>query len=373
MIAQTLTLRQHSHSRLQAYTQCALSYRLQFIDKLPAESSDALEIGAAAHQFFEKWVKYRGIIDDRIVQEIAAECFQKEPRSQSNFKDYLDICQTFVRAYHADPDYPVNRCEAQAAFSADWKPCGWFDSNVMFRAKIDRIDEPKPNGSEIKKIRLVDYKTGFAGSLDSFQLDVYAWVASLLYPSLEHVEVEFYYVKSGFKQVKLLEVKDLDIVKVQLEALIAKIDSDTKFKARPGARCLTCPVALHCSERPSDLKAIKSLEDAQTLGTEIALLEAQAKAKKRVLNAYCQEQGPVEANGLKWAHYPAESYVVEMAPLLSLCVQYGVYPGEILNPDTTALRKLFKENPVFAEAVSPYVSVDVSSRFYAKKSKETEE
>lgn len=357
----------HSYSRMQVFSSCPLSFKLQYIDKAPTDSSDALEIGAAAHEFFDVWVKNVSARNDDVfkVEEVAARCFQREARDQSNFKDYLEICKTFAAAYKPDPAYPVVIAERQISFNHAWKPCEWMDPDVMFRAKIDRIEQPDEEFP--KKIRITDYKTGFAGALDSFQLDVYALVASLIYPGLEQVEIQFYYVKSGFKQVKLLEVKDLDITKIQIESLIARMEGETKWKAKPGSRCLTCPVAAACTEKPSDMVKIGTQDVAKTLGAEIAFLEAQAKAKKKGLKAWCEQNGPVDSGGLVWNNWPVESMKVEMAPLLSTCVSYQVDPAEILNPDSRAMKKAFKENPGFGEAISPYVSMETTTRFSAKK------
>lgn len=365
----------HSHSRLMSYTSCPKSYELTYIQKVGTDDSDALEIGAAAHEFFDRFLKGCQFCDatepkafDVYVLSLAATCFQKDARKQSNFKEYLEICQAFAKTFRPNPAYPVSRPELQLAVDRNWQKCDWFSKEVMFRAKIDRIDEPIGADHVIKKIRIVDYKTGYSGGeMDSFQLDIYALFASLIYPQLEQVEVEFYFVKSGFRQVKLLEVKDLGVTKVQLEALMYRVENDSKFKAKPGARCLNCGVAAFCDQKPSNLVAITKIEEAQVLGEEIAFLDAQAKAKKKSLKAFCEKQGAVEAGGLKYNNWPANSYVVEIAPLLSLCVEYGVDPALILNPDSTALKKTFKQNPAFAEAIAPYTAIETSMRFMGKK------
>jgi CRISPR/Cas system-associated exonuclease Cas4 (RecB family) len=364
----------HSHSRLTTFSSCPLAYRLQFIDKVPTEDSDAMEIGSAAHEFFDQWVKFTQkspVMGPSTIDELAAKCFQKEARNQDNFKDYLGICQIFAEEYKPDPAYPVVIAERQVAFDRHWKECNWFDKAVMFRAKIDRIELPA--GDAPKKIRITDYKTGYSGAINTFQLDIYALVASLLYPGLEQVEIQFYYVKSGFKQVKTLEVKDLDVTKMQLEALMARVEGESKFKAKPGAKCLNCPVAASCTAKPSNLVALTSMEQAQTLGEEVAFLEAQAKAKKKALNAYCRTNGAVEAGGLVYNHYPVESLVVQIAPFLSACVSYNQDPQDLLNPDSTAIKKACKKVPGFSDAIAPYVGVDVSTRFLAKKKEEDEE
>lgn len=373
----------HSHSRLQVFSGCPLAYKLQYLDKIPTESSDAMEIGAAAHEFFDKWSVFTGPRigwklpltpqEEELVLRMAGECFQKEARNQENFKEYLEICQTFAKEYQPDPAYPFILAELSLAFKAGWKRCDWNDPDVMFRAKIDRIEAPGNDHLSIKKIRVTDYKTGFSGAPNSFQLDIYALVCSLIYPALEEVEIQFYYVKSGFKQTKVLEVKDLGITKIQLEALMARIESEKVWKPKPGAKCLNCSVAAHCTAKPSNLVAITSPDVASALATEIAFLEAQAKAKKKALNAYCRKSGPVEAGGLVWNHWPTESMVVDMGPFLSALVSYGIDPKDVLNPNSTAIKKSMKQVPGFQEAITPYIGIEVGTRFASKKSGSDEE
>lgn len=372
-----MTRMAHSHSRLQVFSQCPLSYKLQYLDKVPTESSDAMEIGAAAHEFFDQFVKgdkFRDNTESRTfenyVLNLASKCFQKEARNQDNFKDYLEICQIFAKDYLPDPSYPIVQAERQVAFKAHWMPCAWDDPEVMFRAKIDRIEIPA--GEPVRKIRITDYKTGFSGQMNSFQLDVYAFIASLLFGHLDQVEIQFYYVKSGFKQVKLLDVKDLDITRIQLEALMERIEGESKWKAKPGSRCLNCNVAAHCTFKPSNLKAISNVGEASDFGTEIAMLEAKVKAKKKALSAYCREHGEVPAGGLLYNHYPQEAMVLQMGPFLSACVSFKVDPGDCLNPDKRAIQKAMKTTPGFTEAITPYVGMDVSTRFYGKKAGEDE-
>lgn len=371
-----MSLNAYSYSRLDAYSKCPLSFKLQYLDKASQDSSDPLEMGSAAHDFFETWVKHR--IDhpeqspsDDLIVAMAAKCFQKESRSQENFKDYIETCKKFVSTFQIDPEYPDVKTEVPIAFDSNWKLCDWFSPEVRFRAKIDYLAAPvqKP----IKKIKIRDWKSGFAGSMDTYQLDCYSLAAAALYPNLEQVHVEFYFVGSGYTTAKLLEVKDSGITKVQIEALCERIDSDKKFKARPGARCINCAVASHCTEKPSDLIAISSPEIAVKLAEEISFLDAQRKSKTKALSAYCKEKGPVQTNGLVYAHWPKESMKIEIAPLLSTCVTYQVDPGEILNPDSRAVKKAMKQNPGFGEAISPYVTMETSTAFSAKKAEADDE
>ena len=366
----------HSHSRLVTFSECPLSYKLQYLDKMPSESNDALEIGSAAHEFFEKWVNLiftstkETVISEDAWIGMAGRTFQKESRNQDNFKDYLEICKTFAKTYKPDPEYPDVEAERQVAFDKEWKVCAWMSPDVRFRAKIDLLEMP---GTIADKIRITDWKTGYSGQVNSFQLDVYAYVCKLLFPHLKKIEIRFYYVKSGFIQSKILDVADLDVTKIQLEALMQRIESESKWKPKPGIRCLNCSVASFCTAKPSNLKAIGSPTDAEALGEEIALLEAQAKAKKKALSAYCRQNGAVAAGGLSYNHWPQESWKVDMGPFLSAVVANKVDPDEVLNADKRAIQKAMKQTPGFQEAVQPYIEVDVSTRFYGKKADQDDE
>lgn len=367
----------HSHSRITNYTQCPLSYKLLYVDKVGGDESGALQIGSAAHDFFEKYHKsllYRaihkepGIMPEADIVNLAATCFQKEPRDQANFADYLEICRTFVLNYKLDLAWE-SQAEVQLAFDRGWKPCSWMNPNVMFRAKIDRLDIQRNEASEVIKVRVTDYKTGYGGSVDPFQLDLYAFCISKIHPKVTEVEVVFYYVNSGFQTVKHLEVKDMGVVQVQLEALMSRIEADGRFKAKPGSRCQNCFVAHACTEKASDLVQIDTQTTAEKLGAEIALLDAQSKAKKSTLKAWVSEHGEVHAEGLVYGFFPEEHMNLGILPFLSFCAANQLDPSDYLNGDTTKIKALCRKHPEIANEVAAMVTMDVTQKFKGKKEK----
>lgn len=297
---------------------------------------------------------------------MAAVCFQKEPRDQAQFADYLEICRTFVNAYKFDPSWE-SQAEVSLAFDRGWQQCSWMSPAVMFRAKIDRLDLRRGENGEVVQVRVVDYKSGFGGNVDPFQLDLYAFCIAKIHPQVKEIEVEFYYVNSGFKNIKHLEVKDLGVVQVQLEALMSRIESDSKFKAKPGSKCLNCPVASFCDKKATNLVAIDSPETAQVLATEIAMLDAQAKAKKSTLKAWVSEHGEVHAEGLVYSFFPKESMELSIAQFLPFCLINKIDPADYLTANTTAVKKLCKKHPEIANDVAAMITMEVTQSFYGKK------
>jgi hypothetical protein len=86
----------YSFSRLKAWTECPLSFKLSYIDKVGKDENDVLTLGSAAHEFFQAWVG-NGCPQEWL--EIATKTYVNEPRNQSLFQEYLEICTAFVKGF----------------------------------------------------------------------------------------------------------------------------------------------------------------------------------------------------------------------------------------------------------------------------------
>jgi hypothetical protein len=359
----------YSYSRLKVWTSCALAYALQYLDKHGQDESGPLQVGAAAHEFFDQWTKtMQNTMSDvfegkreEVLLKIASECFQKEGRDQSHFRDYLEICRTFAANYVQEDGYEKEDSELELAFDVAWKKVDWFAPEVRFRGKIDLL---QIKGSTAK---ITDYKTGYAGKIDPFQLEIYGLLVSLAYPKITRLCVEFYFVQSGFRENKALDVKDMGIIKVQLEALMLAIDKARKFKAKPGSKCLTCNVAAFCDQKASDLVAIKSQKQAETLAAEAAMLDVQRKAKIKTLKVWAEQHGEIHAAGLIYAHFPKEEFSLDVPSFLDLCKMSDLDPSDYLSAGATKIKKLCKDHPELSDLVANMTEVNQTLSFYAKK------
>lgn len=368
--------RAHSHSRVKSYSECPLQYKLLYVDKVMGEESDALQIGAAAHEFFDLWHKLLGTAipssrgqmktDERLILGVAAKAFQKDPRDQKNFREFLAICKTFAKDYDFEQGWE-SESEVQLAFDANWLLTDWASPEAFFRAKLDRLDKKRDEYGTVRHIRITDYKTGFAGNPDPFQLDLYAMATAMVYPGARTVEIVFYYVKSGVKTTRILEVKDMIMVRTQLEALALRIDNDASFKAKPGARCLNCSVAAFCNAKPAGVKPLATLEEAEKMATSIAMLEAQEKAAKKSLKAWVEQAGPVNAQGLTFGFWPRESFDAPVDSLIHFCKANSLKFDTVLSSDTTAIKKLCKERPELASELAGIMTVETSQAFGSRR------
>lgn len=363
-----------SYSKIKRWTECPLSYKLTYIDKVGQDSTDEMEVGAGAHRFFELW--HNAIRSNQAtgkmmpkVAELAAHAWTEEPHPTGLFEDFLEICRDFAEGYRPTPLLPGAQsiAEMELAFDESLKTCPWDAQDCFIRAKIDRVDL---TGNHAK---ITDYKTGYAGTADKFQVELYCFLLNKRFPQIERFTVELYYVRSGFRQAWDIHADNLGPVEFQLRAQALAISKDTSFKAKPGSRCQSCTVAAFCNKKASKLKAISKAKDAETIAADVAVLEAQLRAKKDALKEWVRDHGEVSVNGLMFGYFPSEKYVVNVGEFIVACRQLGIDPLESLKADTTKIKKICRENAHAADALAPAITVETSLRFDSKLDKQEKE
>lgn len=360
-----------SYSKIKRWTECPMSFKLTYIDKVGQDSTDEMEVGAGAHRFFELWhnaIRANQTSNKMMpkVADLAAQAWTEDPHPTGLFDDFLVICRDFAEAYHPEPLVPGAQsiAEMELSYDAELKPCLWDSPDAFFRAKLDRVDI---HGNHAK---ITDYKTGFAGTADKFQVEMYCFVLKIKFPQIERFTVEIYYVRSGFKQAWDIHADNLGPVEFQLRAQIAAIQKDKKFQAKPGSRCQSCTVAAFCTKKASKLRAISQASDAEKIAADVAVMEAQLKAKKDALKGWVKEHGHVTVNGLVFDFFPSEKFIVNIGEFIIACRQVGLDPLDALSANTTKIKKLCRENPKAADALAPAITVETSLRFDSKLDKE---
>lgn len=360
----------HSYTRLVTYTACPLSYKLQYLSDVPEKLQSAeLQIGSGAHNFFEDWHNYlldNGQINSAAVEKIAAKSWVRELRDPDLYREFLSVAKDFATHYSFDRNaWDYSRAEVKLSFDKEWKACHWNDDQGYFRAKIDRLD------IQGEHARITDYKVSYGGKSSPFQIELYAYLVSLIKPDVEVFEVVLHYILSDWKETRKIHRDSLSIVKLQVESLIDAIESEAKWKARPGARCANCPVAHVCTEKPSALQVINDIKSAIKIAGDISLMEAQIKVKKHALRAWCEHKGPVSANGLTHNFYAREKMVADVGHFINLMMnELKMDPWDYLTVNTTAVKRLCRKNPNAGDVLSPAVEVVVTREFRSKKDDE---
>lgn len=353
----------YSFTKIKAWNSCPLSYRLTYIDKSGRNENDPLMLGSALHDFYEVYVNSLIGKNEFNWKEIALTSWAKEPREQYLFDDYIVACEDFTKNFDIK-DIAIGSetiCEFKIALKEDFSSCEWNDPDCRFRAIIDRIDIL---GS---KAVIVDWKTGFSGKADPFQIYCYAFVISKLYPEIENFEVILYYTRSGWKEKYQFNKDKISGIEFQLQAVMSAIDNDKKFKAKPGSRCGSCLVAHSCDKKPSKIKVLLKDKDAHKIAEDVLSMEAQLDAKKDLLKAWVGENGEVKVNGETFSFFPYETWKGDTKELVSVLTDNNIEPWGYLKTDTKEIKKLCKTDDTLANSLAQALTISSTLRFTHKK------
>lgn len=202
-----------SFSRWSTYELCPLKAKLAFIDKIKEPQNAAMARGTKIHELAEFYVN--GNIK-KLPVELTT--FAEE------FQELLEL--------GAQP-------EQEWAFTRDWQPCDWFSPDAWVRIKVD-ANAVSPDG---KQVVVIDYKTGRVNLFEHRkQLTLYAIAAFIMFPHIDEVICQLWYVDQGemddgdltFKRSQLPELKK------QWEKAVKPMLNDTTFAPRPNDKCKWC-------------------------------------------------------------------------------------------------------------------------------------
>lgn len=173
-----------SYTRYSVGSKCLLKYALKFIHKLKEPDSYALERGTEVHAQGEGYLKgtIHGVPD-------AYHVFSDEMKAIKSAGAIAEESWTLTKT---------------------WQPTQWDDwDNAWLRAKIDvhLIDG--------KTLDVIDFKTGRQRDEHEEQTELYALTGFCVYPKVQTIDTEFWYVDSG-------DVGDFSYKRSQLRGLKAK-------------------------------------------------------------------------------------------------------------------------------------------------------
>jgi len=214
-----------SYSRLTLYESCPFKAKCKFIDKLPEKENPAMFRGGAIHSLAEEYVS--GHMSGKPADKLKAEDLRPE------FEKVIlpSFKKDFTTAKKGKP-----LCEQEWAFTSSWEPTGWFDKDAWCRIKTDLIFWRK------KELVITDHKTGKKRESHKDQLSLYAVGGFLLYPVIERISSELWYLDQGppnTAQVFLRENLTSEIKRWEDRA--RPMLADTTFVATPSRECTWCP------------------------------------------------------------------------------------------------------------------------------------
>ncbi len=207
-----------SYSRYSDYRRCPFYAKCKFVDKMKEPDNMAQSRGTAVHKAAESYLR-----GEQRVMPPEFKAFAKELKR--------------LRDSKALP-------EKQLALTEHFvKETGWFDSPAWVRVKLDAllfVPAPKKKGA-VNVLEVYDWKTGKRYEPDhDEQLELYAIAGFVLYPDVDEVVAEDWYVDSGKKESKTFHRSELPKLIKTWEARVKPMLTDTTFVPRPNDKCHFC-------------------------------------------------------------------------------------------------------------------------------------
>lgn len=209
-----------SYSKLKVFEQCPYRAYLQFVEKCPQESSEALERGIQVHQEAEDYVRGEGPLTGSI----------------ANYKDMLEELKD---------RYALGKVilEEDWGVKNDWTPCDWHDPELWGRLKLDAVELQDGD-----RIRIIDYKTGKkVGNEIGHQQQgmTYVIATAYRYPEVKEITCEFWYLDISPRygvSSRVYKPDQIKLHKVKLEGRLRNMTETTEFIPKPNKfNCKWCP------------------------------------------------------------------------------------------------------------------------------------
>lgn len=198
-----------SYSRYSSYEQCPFKTKLTTIDKLKEPQNDALAKGVAVHSEIERYLK-----------------LPNESLPQSAIK----LCADYEELKAKKPYVELEVC-----FNKDWQSVDWFAKDAWVRIKVDALVK------QDDYCLIVDHKTGRVRDSYEPQLELYALTGLLMFPSVNTVDTELWFVDAGRKvEGQRYTRNDLEMLKARWTDRVTPMLEDVEFRPTPNQYCRSC-------------------------------------------------------------------------------------------------------------------------------------
>lgn len=265
-----------SLSKSDTAAKCGSAFAYNYIHKLPRVTSEAAQVGVAAHRVQELMLQY--------VPPLAAlaQTFEEMPELTSVERDkvraLLPAMQKFcVRILRLADTTPLVSIELEKKWAIDWdfKPVEWEDPTALFRGVLDVVIERQDG-----YVMIIDHKTGKRREVEYYtnQLDAYAVLVHAHLPHIKGAQGALHYVKTEDLDWHIMRRDNtiLSLLRPWLKGLLeGRANSLGDFKPRVGPLCGWCDYRQHCDAYKVVLaaKEAKKKELAEEKKAEKALLK----------------------------------------------------------------------------------------------------
>lgn len=364
-----MDIKRLSNSKLKKFDDCP--HQLWLSEK-GVEQTDALNlnVGKYVHSVIEHYIKY--CIDCTIqsdimfIPEIARSVYTTQYQATIPFsvarETQRNILDTFSDCHVVPNAKAFIGSELRLAVCDGFLPVKYDAPDAWLRGIVDLAYY-----TDATTIRVVDYKTAWHVEPDWRQGKIYAALAFAHYPEVDTVEVEFDFLRFNVQRTDTFG-RDTDLPEIEEEILeVAEAISLSNGEPRPGAACDKCRYIEHCEYTAVTPNAILSPGNAADTARTIARLEAELNLHKNALKTWCQENGPVQINGLEFGYHARGGVGFDDARAFADTAHAnGADPWPFLSVNGVAVKKLAKRG-VYPEYLQPLLVNKRSVAFTANK------
>ena len=309
-------------------------------EKLPAVRDILGEQGIELHEAINRYITY--LAKEKLTSDIT---WSKLCDGLDLYPDGNELMEKFASSFVFNPKTHI-ASEMELAIDKTGRKVGWWDKNIWFRAKIDKVDLID------RVLYITDYKTGWSTDMDIFQLQSYAWMMG--FAELD-IEYDSFYVNNHFirSRVEKGESFPKEIAKItgqKIKRIIKQIEADTKYEARPGNFCSMCGYVHQCSKsiklvEKGQLPIIDTPEIAKDYTTKLLIVEERLKKIKGLLKTWIEANGNIELDNVIYGFNPTNSKeIIDKELLYDRICELELNPLDYINFDIRKLKKLKLDN-----------------------------
>jgi CRISPR/Cas system-associated exonuclease Cas4 (RecB family) len=239
------TIKAWSFSGLMDYEACPLRAKFRYINKIKTESAPAAQRGTELHLIAEYIVKKDENLRAAFEEEFPDSSYHDR---MIEFNKALNkgLLQNFTDWQDAYSKGNVI-LEEQWGMTSDWEPCDFYADDVWWRGMLDllELNDNRTHGW------VVDHKSGkkYGNEVKHAQQgQLYAFIAFMMYPSLETVTAQMCYLDLGeFSRPLTYTKQQAAKIGARFTERAELMTTDTTFRSKPNKyNCRWCNFKEKC-------------------------------------------------------------------------------------------------------------------------------
>jgi hypothetical protein len=359
-----------SPSRLEAWDRCPAAYRFEYVPRLPQPVGDQQPrlLGSVAHRLLEDYLQETVRTGARPplarVAATAAELLE-DGGTPGTGGDLIREAAELVSRWLAQWAVPVETIvavEHPLAVDREGTHVEWDATNAFVRGRLDLVTVAGRHAT------ILDWKSGWLsededGLRGAWAPGLYAALLWAWAPRLEHVSVEYHYLRTSRTARVTLSRTDGVETLAWARALATRIaagldapEDPESFPPRPSTACGTCPWVNRCSAGQAAMAAMDETPiaddaEARRLGALLLAGEARVARLRDRLRHYLQDREPLTFDGMELGFFPTKGRY-DAAAIFRAATEREADPWALLTADGRAVAAFLKGRPDAAQMLA---------------------